>query len=66
MGEAIDPDWSDVRAKRMQLLKNSDSEIVDDMPRSKAKWQNYRQNYATGTSINDHAGISGSLQHGAH
>ena len=28
----------------MQLLKNSDSEIVDDMPADlKAKWQNYRQ-----------------------
>ena len=42
-GERL-PDWPDVRAKRMQLLKNSDSEIVDDMPTElKTKWQNYRQ-----------------------
>ena len=42
-GERV-PDWPDVRAKRMQLLKNSDSEIVEDMPTElKTKWQNYRQ-----------------------
>ena len=32
MGGGERSDWDDVRAKRMQLLKNSDSEIVDDMP----------------------------------
>lgn len=38
------PNWDDVRAKRMQLLKNSDSEVTDDMPQElKDKWADYRQ-----------------------
>lgn len=46
MGLDIERDvtWADVRAKRDQLLKNSDAEIVDDMPNDlKTKWQAYRQ-----------------------
>ena len=52
------PDWPDVRAKRMQLLKNSDSEIVDDMPASlKTKWQNYRQALRDWPNVMENAGI---------
>jgi len=46
MGLDIDRDltWDDVRAKRDTLLKNSDSEIVDDMPQAlKDEWKDYRQ-----------------------
>jgi len=38
------PDWDDLRAKRDQFLKNSDSEITDDMPADlRQKWLDYRQ-----------------------
>jgi len=38
------PTWDDVRAKRDQLLKNSDSELVDDMPAAlRTEWTTYRQ-----------------------
>ena len=46
MGLDIERDvtWSDVRAKRDMLLKNSDSELVDDMPADlKNQWKDYRQ-----------------------
>lgn len=38
------PEWDDVRAKRKQLIRNSDMEITDDMPQElKDKWADYRQ-----------------------
>ncbi len=46
MGLDIERDvtWADVRAKRDILLKNSDSEVVDDMPADlKNQWKDYRQ-----------------------
>jgi|TARA_B110000090_G_C13398676_1_gene452364 hypothetical protein len=42
-GEARYPTYDDVRYKRAQLMKNSDSEIVDDMPADmKQMWLDYR------------------------
>ncbi len=46
MGIDVERDltWDDVRAKRDSLLKNSDAEIVDDMPADlKNAWKDYRQ-----------------------
>ena len=46
MGIDVERDltWDDVRAKRDSLLKNSDAEIVDDMPTDlKNAWKDYRQ-----------------------
>lgn len=38
------PDWDFVRQHRDTLLKNSDSELADDMPETlKAEWRKYRQ-----------------------
>lgn len=38
------PDWNFVRKHRDMLLKNSDSELADDMPESlKTEWRKYRQ-----------------------
>lgn len=38
------PDWNFVRKHRDMMLKNSDSELADDMPESlKAEWRAYRQ-----------------------
>jgi hypothetical protein len=52
------PDWDDVRAKRMQLLSNSDSEVVDDMPTDlKAKWLDYRQRLRDWPATMQDAGI---------
>jgi hypothetical protein len=46
MGTDIGRDitWDDVRAKRNQFLKNSDSEVTDDMPSVlRNQWLDYRQ-----------------------
>ena len=52
------PDWDDVRAKRDQLLKNSDSELVDDMPEAlKTKWKAYRQALRDWPATMQNAGI---------
>lgn len=52
------PTWDDLRAKRDVLLKNSDSEITDDMPESlKEKWRAYRQKLRDWPSIMADAGI---------
>jgi hypothetical protein len=43
-GDGRLPTYDDVRNKRMQLLKNSDSEITDDMPAAmRQRWLDYRQ-----------------------
>lgn len=60
MGIDVDRDltWADVRLKRDNFLKNSDSEITDDMPASlKAEWQNYRQRLRDWPSVMSNAGV---------
>ena len=61
MGLDVDRDltWDDVRAKRDMLLKNSDSELVDDMPQSlKDAWQDYRQRLRDWPNAMQNAGNS--------
>ena len=57
-GEARLPNWDDVRNKRMQLIKNSDSEITDDMPEDlRAKWMDYRQRLRDWPGLMQEAGV---------
>lgn len=50
--------WDDVRAKRNTFLKNSDSEITDDMPADlRAKWLDYRQRLRDWPKVMQDAGI---------
>lgn len=53
-----EPTWDDVRAKRKQLIKNSDSEIVDDMPEDmRTKWLDYRQRLRDWPNVMEAAGV---------
>jgi hypothetical protein len=52
------PTWDDVRAKRKQLLKNSDSEMTDDMPQDlRNKWLDYRQRLRDWPNIMESNGV---------
>lgn len=52
------PDWNDVRAKRKQLIKNSDSEVTDDMPQElKDMWADYRQRLRDWPNVMEAAGV---------
>jgi hypothetical protein len=52
------PTYDDVRAKRAQLMKNSDSELVEDMPDDmKALWKDYRQRLRDWPNVMEEAGI---------
>ena len=61
MGVDVDRDvtWDDVRAKRNQFLKNSDSEITDDMPTAlRNQWLDYRQRLRDWPTVMQNAGVS--------
>jgi len=61
MGIDIERDitWDDVRAKRNQFLKNSDSEITDDMPADlRTQWLDYRQRLRDWPTVMQNAGVS--------
>tara|TARA_Y100000385_G_C12960177_1_gene579423 strand:+ start:92 stop:820 length:729 start_codon:yes stop_codon:yes gene_type:complete len=61
MGTDIGRDitWDDVRAKRNQFLKNSDSEITDDMPTElRNQWLDYRQRLRDWPTVMQNAGNS--------
>jgi hypothetical protein len=54
------PTYDDVRNKRMQLLKNSDSEITDDMPAAmRQRWLDYRQRLRDWPSVMEALNIPG-------
>ena len=60
MGIDIERDitWDDVRAKRNQFLKNSDSEITDDMPTDlRNQWLDYRQRLRDWPTVMQNANI---------
>ena len=50
--------WDDVRAKRNQFLKNSDSEITDDMPAAlRTEWETYRQRLRDWPTVMQNANV---------
>ena len=50
--------WDDLRAKRNQFLKNSDSEITDDMPTDlRNQWLDYRQRLRDWPTVMQNAGV---------
>lgn len=60
MGTDIGRDitWDDVRAKRNQFLKNSDSEITDDMPAAlRTEWETYRQRLRDWPTVMQNANV---------
>lgn len=56
------PTYDDVRAKRKQLIKNSDSEVTDDMPQAlKDKWNDYRQRLRDWPNVMEENNVPGWL-----
>jgi len=52
------PTYADVRRKRDQFIKNSDSEITEDMPADlKAMWQEYRQRVRDWPNVMEAQGV---------